>query len=277
MAGRGKVGQRKRCAVRTERQRQRVAVWTDQRRKFRCLGLHLNRLKACVEGQAKLEDSVCINANEGGTVDMTRFWVLGVDHHGLSVTGRLEQCDEVFPCCMLFPHASGRGSNLGELSQATTLDALTNRFVSLAPFGDGEFNVGVFHRLRADFHNVFARHVNIVELNRHHGLNIVTFCCSIKGLGCGDLGQLALAQCRPVKGGGGDGGWQVVFLFLQRSDGGLILRFNSRCRSGCGRGSGTGTWRRCNGCTAKADPSKSQQTEEANKTPFRFIGELTHR
>ena len=85
--------------------------------------------------------------------------------------------------------------------------------------------------------------MNVVELDRDHGLSVFSVLCGVKGLRCGDLCQLALPQRRTVQGGGGDGGWQVVLLFLLRSDGRLILRFNNRGRSGRGRGSGTGARR----------------------------------
>ena len=162
-------------------------------------------LKTHVQREAEFQNAPFIDANKGRTVDMTGGRVFGLHQNGVPVAGGLQKGDEVFARSMLFPHAGCGGSNVRHLTHASTLDALTNGFVSLSSVANGDGDVRILNRFGADVDHVLIGDVDVFEfdLNHHFTALVVvvlfglsrSLCC----LGGGDFRKFSFPQRGAVK------------------------------------------------------------------------------
>ena len=136
---------------------------------------------------------------------MTGGRVFGLHQNGVPVAGGLQEGDEVFARSMLFPHAGCGGSNVRHLTHASTLDALTNGFVSLSSVANGDGDVRILNRFGADVDHVLIGDVDVFEfdLNHHFTALVVVVLFGLSGslccLGGRDFRKFSFPQRGAVK------------------------------------------------------------------------------
>ena len=128
--------------------------------------------------------------------------VFGLDENGMAVALGLKQRHEVLPRSIVFPHASGGGSNVGHLAHSATLDSLSDGLMTDPSVPYRDLDVSVFDRLRTDVHNVFIGDMNLLkfDLDDNFLFLLVAVLCHFCSLSSGYFGEFSLAQRCAVNG-----------------------------------------------------------------------------